>query len=112
MHGQLTATVWGTDNDLAEYAPLIQLLEDKAGRLIINNVPTGVEVTAAMVHGGPFPATTYSGATSVGTGSVYRFTRPVCYQGFPQFLLPGALKNENPFKIWRLVNGIPSTENI
>jgi len=112
LHGQLTATVWGTDNDLAEYATLIQLLEEKAGRLIINNVPTGVEVTAAMVHGGPFPATTYSGATSVGTGSIYRFTRPVCYQGFPQFLLPGALKNENPLKIWRLVNGSPSTENI
>src|SRR5688572_3896932 len=91
LHGQLTATVWGTDNDLKSNIDLIRLLELKAGRLIINGVPTGVEVTAAMNHGGPYPATTDSKFTSVGTQSIYRFTRPVCYQNFPTFLLPDEL---------------------
>ncbi len=101
LHGQLTATIWGTEEDLKEYADLITILEDKAGRLLINGVPTGVEVTAAMVHGGPYPATTDSRTTSVGTDAIYRFTRPVCYQNFPQFLLPDALKDENPLGIVR-----------
>ena len=105
LHGQLTATIWGTDEDLQEYADLITILEDKAGRLLINGVPTGVEVTAAMVHGGPYPATTDSRSTSVGTDAIYRFTRPVCYQNFPQFLLPDALKNDNPLGIVRMKNG-------
>lgn len=91
LQGQLTATVWGTDNDLKSNIDLIRLLELKAGRLIINGVPTGVEVTAAMNHGGPYPATTDSKFTSVGTQSIYRFTRPVCYQNFPGFLLPDEL---------------------
>jgi len=105
LHGQLTATVWGTDEDLHDYAELITILEDKAGRLLINGVPTGVEVTAAMVHGGPYPATTDSRSTSVGTDAIYRFTRPVCYQNFPQFLLPDALKDGNPLGIVRMQNG-------
>jgi NADP-dependent aldehyde dehydrogenase len=92
LPGQLTATVWGTDNDLKNNIPLIELLELKAGRLIINGVPTGVEVSAAMNHGGPYPATTDSKFTSVGTESIYRFTRPVCYQNFPEFLLPEELR--------------------
>ncbi|HUQ67757.1 MAG TPA: aldehyde dehydrogenase (NADP(+)) [Flavitalea sp.] len=91
LPGQLTATVWGTENDLKSNKDLIRLLELKAGRLIINNVPTGVEVTRAMMHGGPYPATTDSKFTSVGTESIYRFTRPVCYQNFPSFLLPDEL---------------------
>jgi NADP-dependent aldehyde dehydrogenase len=91
LQGQLTATVWGTDNDLKSNIELIRLLELKAGRLIINGVPTGVEVTAAMNHGGPYPATTDSKFTSVGTQAIYRFTRPVCYQNFPEFLLPDEL---------------------
>ncbi|HWB28321.1 MAG TPA: aldehyde dehydrogenase (NADP(+)) [Chitinophagaceae bacterium] len=105
MHGQLTATVWGTEQDLQEYAGLVAILEDKAGRLLVNGVPTGVEVTAAMVHGGPYPATTDSRTTSVGTDAIYRFTRPVCYQNFPQFLLPEALKDDNPLGIVRMING-------
>lgn len=91
LQGQLTASVWGTDNDLKNNIELIRMLELKAGRLIINGVPTGVEVTTAMNHGGPYPATTDSKFTSVGTQSIYRFTRPVCYQNFPAFLLPDEL---------------------
>lgn len=91
LPGQLTATVWGTEHDLKSNIELIRLLELKAGRLIINGVPTGVEVAPAMNHGGPYPATTDSKFTSVGTESIYRFTRPICYQNFPDFLLPEQL---------------------
>lgn len=105
LHGHLTATLWGTDDDLQEYQELVHILERKVGRLIVNGFPTGVEVCHSMVHGGPFPATTDSRSTSVGTLSIYRFTRPVCYQNFPNSRLPDELKNENPLGIWRLVNG-------
>jgi len=105
LHGQLTATVWGNDEDLREFADLLSILEGKAGRLLINGVPTGVEVSAAMIHGGPYPATTDARTTSVGTDAIYRFTRPVCFQNFPQFLLPDALKDENPLNIVRMRNG-------
>lgn len=105
MHGHLTATVHGTEEDLTEYHELLQILEQKVGRVLINGFPTGVEVSHAMVHGGPFPATTDSRTTSVGTTAIYRFTRPVCYQDFPQALLPEELKDENPLNIWRLING-------
>jgi NADP-dependent aldehyde dehydrogenase len=74
--------------------------------LILNNVPTGVEVTQAMNHGGPFPATTDSRFTSVGTSAILRFVRPLSYQNFPDDLLPDALKDNNPLGIWRKVNGI------
>ena len=110
--GQLTITVWGTNNDLESYKKLLNALELKAGRLIINGVPTGVEVTHAMVHGGPYPATTDSRTTSVGTNAIYRFTRAVCYQNYPNNLLPDALRNENPLKIMRKVNGAFSNESI
>lgn len=92
LPGQLTATVWGTDKELKDNIELIRILELKAGRLIINGVPTGVEVSPAMNHGGPYPATTDSKFTSVGTQSIYRFTRPICYQNFPEFLLPDELR--------------------
>jgi len=105
LPGQLTISVWGTDDDLANYRDLVEILELKAGRIICNSVPTGVEVTHAMVHGGPYPATTDSRTTSVGTNAIYRFTRAVCYQGFPHSVLPNALQNENPLNIWRKVNG-------
>jgi 2,5-dioxopentanoate dehydrogenase len=105
LGGHLTATVWGTDSDLREFSDLIAILERKAGRLIINGFPTGVEVCHSMVHGGPFPATTDSRTTSVGTRAITRFTRPVCYQGFPDTLLPDELKNGNPLGIWRIVDG-------
>ncbi len=110
--GQLTITVWGTNNDLENHKKLLNALELKAGRLIINGVPTGVEVTHAMVHGGPYPATTDSRTTSVGTNAIYRFTRAVCYQNYPDNLLPDALKNENPLKIMRKINGAFSNEAI
>ena len=105
LEGHLTATLFGTEEDLKENADLLSILERKVGRLIINNFPTGVEVCHSMVHGGPFPATTDARMTSVGTGAITRFTRPICYQNFPPFLLPPSLQDENPLNIWRLVNG-------
>ncbi len=105
LTGQLTVSVWATEKDLEEFDGLINILELKAGRIIYNTVPTGVEVTHAMVHGGPYPATTDSKTTSVGTNAIYRFTRPVCYQGSPQKFLPDEIKDKNPLSIWRMVNG-------
>jgi len=105
LEGQLTAALHGSERDLAAFADLVAILERKAGRLIVNAFPTGVEVCHAMVHGGPYPATSDSRATSVGTYSIYRFARPVCYQDFPQTTLPDELKNENPLSIWRLIDG-------
>ena len=102
LEGQLTATLHGTDADLADFADLAGILECKAGRLVVNGYPTGVEVCHAMVHGGPYPATSDSRHTSVGTQAIYRFARPVCYQDFPQAALPDELKDENPLGIWRL----------
>src|SRR5580658_5305145 len=105
LEGQLTATLHGSERDLAEFVDLIAILERKAGRLIVNGFPTGVEVCHAMVHGGPYPATSDSRATSVGTYSIYRFVRPVCYQDFPQAALPEELKDANPLGIMRLIDG-------
>ncbi len=105
LEGQLTATVHGTPEDLTQAQPLLRLLERKAGRLIVNGFPTGVEVCPAMHHGGPYPSTTDVRFTSVGTAALYRFVRPICYQDFPGALLPDALKDENPLRIWRRVNG-------
>jgi NADP-dependent aldehyde dehydrogenase len=105
LKGHLTATIIGTQQDLEDYRELIDILTTKVGRLLINGYPTGVEVGYAMVHGGPYPATTDSRSTSVGTAAIKRFARPVCYQDFPDTLLPEALQNNNPYKIWRLVNG-------
>ena len=106
LEGQLTASVHGTEEDLAEYADLIEILETKAGRLIFNGFSTGVEVCSSMVHGGPYPATSDGRSTAVGTRSIERFARLVCYQNFPDAALPDELKDGNPLKIWRMVNGI------
>jgi NADP-dependent aldehyde dehydrogenase len=105
LEGQLTCTIHGTSADLDEYASLVSILEQKAGRLIVNGFPTGVEVCASMQHGGPYPATTDSRSTSVGTAAINRFARPVAYQGFPSSLLPLELQDANPRSIWRLVDG-------
>ncbi|HVO72386.1 MAG TPA: aldehyde dehydrogenase (NADP(+)) [Ignavibacteriaceae bacterium] len=105
LSGHLTATIHASHEDLIDYKDLIEVLEGKAGRLIINGYPTGVEVCHSMMHGGPFPATTDSRSTSVGTLAINRFVRPVCFQNFSDELLPHELKNGNPLKIWRLVNG-------
>ena len=106
LEGQLTATLHADGTDLADYADLVAILETKAGRLVLNGYPTGVEVCHAMVHGGPYPATSDSRHTSVGTQAIYRFARPVCYQDFPQAALPDELKDENPLGILRMVNGV------
>lgn len=105
LEGQLTATIHGTEEDLKEYAELVDILREKAGRIVINGFPTGVAVNHAMVHGGPWPATTPAAGTSVGSTAIYRFCRPVCYQDFPAYLLPPELQDENPLGIWRLFNG-------
>lgn len=104
ISGQLTATIMGTDKDLAEHRDIISLQTSLAGRVIINEVPTGVEVNSSMVHGGPFPATSDARFTSVGTSAIQRWVRPVCFQGFPDALLPEELQNANPRGIWRTVN--------
>lgn len=104
LEGQLTVTVYGTEQDLKDHMRLISILREKAGRIVFNGVPTGVEVGHAMQHGGPYPATTDSRFTSVGTAAIFRFVRPVCYQDFPQQHLPDELKDANPRGIWRLVD--------
>jgi NADP-dependent aldehyde dehydrogenase len=105
LEGQLTATIHATAEDLANAADLLAILERKAGRLIINGFPTGVEVSPAMNHGGPYPATTDERFTSVGTAAIQRFARPVCYQAFPGGVLPPELVDGNPRGLMRLVNG-------
>ena len=105
LSGSLTATVHGTPEDLQRYRKLISVLETKAGRLIFNGYPTGVEVSHAIHHGGPYPATTDSKFTSVGTAAILRFLRPVCYQSFPDEALPAELQDANPRGIWRMVDG-------
>jgi 2,5-dioxopentanoate dehydrogenase len=105
LEGQLTATVQGTPADLQQAAKLLRILERKAGRLIINGFPTGVEVCPAMNHGGPYPATTDVRFTSVGTAALQRFVRPICYQDFPASQLPDALKDGNPLGVHRTLNG-------
>jgi NADP-dependent aldehyde dehydrogenase len=105
LEGQLTATVHGTEEDLKAHADLLAILRTKAGRLLFNGFPTGVEVCHAMVHGGPYPATADGRSTSVGTRAIERFARPVCYQNFPDTALPDELKEGNPLGLWRLVDG-------
>jgi NADP-dependent aldehyde dehydrogenase len=105
LEGHLTATIHGTEQDLRDYTDLIAILENKVGRLVFNGFPTGVEVTHAMVHGGPYPATSDGRSTSVGSQAIFRFARPVCYQGFPDSVLPEELKDANPLGIWRMLDG-------
>jgi 2,5-dioxopentanoate dehydrogenase len=105
LEGHLTATIHGTEQDLEEFAELIAILETKVGRLVFNGFPTGVEVTHAMVHGGPYPSTSDGRSTSVGSQAIFRFTRLVCYQGFPDSALPDELKDANPLGIWRMIDG-------
>jgi NADP-dependent aldehyde dehydrogenase len=112
LDGHLTATIQGNINDLAEYKDLVDILERKAGRLIFNGFPTGVEVSHAMVHGGPYPATSDARSTSVGTMAIFRFARPVCFQGFPNEALPAELQGHNPLGIWRIVDGEQTRESI
>jgi NADP-dependent aldehyde dehydrogenase len=105
LDGHLTATILGDEDDLVAHRQLVEVLEQKAGRLIVNGFPTGVEVTHAMVHGGPYPSTSDPRFTSVGSQAIYRFAKPVCFQGFPQTLLPAELQDGNPMGICRLWDG-------
>src|SRR5580693_795236 len=112
LEGHLTATIHGTDRDLEEFRDLVAILTRKVGRLVFNGFPTGVEVCHAMVHGGPYPATSDGRSTSVGSQAIFRFCRPVCYQAFPQAALPDALKDANPLHIWRMIDGEMTREPI
>ena len=112
LQGQLTASVHGTHEELLGSRDLVEILERKAGRLLINSFPTGVEVCASMHHGGPYPATTDSRSTSVGHYAMKRFLRPVCYQNFPQDLLPEAVRDLNELNLWRLVDGNMSRDDL
>ena len=105
LEGQLTASVFGSPEDLRTHAALLEILERKVGRIIFNGVPTGVEVGHAMQHGGPYPATTDARSTSVGSAAIARFARPVCFQDFPADALPPALRDRNALGIWRRING-------
>ncbi len=104
MEGQLTATLMATTDDLKKHKALLDEVQEICGRLILNNVPTGVEVVLAMHHGGPFPASTDSRFTSVGADGIKRFARPMSYQNWEDEFLPNELKNGNPLGIWRTVN--------
>lgn len=112
LEGQLTATIFGKENELSAYAEVIDILTEKVGRIIFNNVPTGVEVSYAMVHGGPYPATTDARTTSVGGEAIKRFLRPVCFQDFPDEVLPDGLKDKNPDHILRKVDGKYNSESL
>ncbi len=105
LEGHLTATVHGTEGDLRQAAELINELRTKVGRLLFAGYPTGVEVGHAMMHGGPYPASSDARSTSVGTRAMLRFVRPVCYQDAPDWLLPQELRRANPLGIVRLLNG-------
>lgn len=106
IQGSLTGTIWAgaADGNLAKRIEMI--LEQRVGRIIFNGVPTGVEVSPAMVHGGPYPATSAPHTTAVGPEAIRRWARPVCYQNVPEAFLPPELRNTNPLKIRRLVNGV------
>jgi NADP-dependent aldehyde dehydrogenase len=106
LEGQLTATIHGTEDDLSEAADLFEILAERAGRVVVNGYPTGVEVCHAMQHGGPAPATSDSRFTSVGSAALERFIRPVCLQDMPDRLLPPALQDANPLGIERVIEGV------
>lgn len=106
LQGQLTATLMGNPDELEQAGDLLEILSQKAGRVIVNGVPTGVEVCHAMHHGGPFPATSNGMFTSVGMDAIHRFVRPISFQNLPDSLLPSELKQANPLQIWRTVNGV------
>ena len=112
LQGQLTATLHATQEDLRRFDQLPALLEPKAGRLVYDALPTGVEVCHAMHHGGPYPATSDTRSTSVGTAAITRFARPICYQGWPQDRLPPELRDANVRGIWRMVDGELSKDDV
>lgn len=104
IEGQLTTSLIATEEEAARETGLVNALQHLCGRFVMNGVPTGVEVCLAMQHGGPYPATTDSRFTAVGADGIKRFARPLCYQNWPDALLPDELKNDNPLGLWRTVN--------
>lgn len=112
MEGQLTASIHGTEDELAANTRLINLLKRKVGRLIFNGYPTGVEVGHAIVHGGPYPASSDSRTTAVGSASIARFARPMCFQNFPQSVLAPELRDSNERGIWRMINGAQTRNDV
>ena len=112
LEGQLTGTVLAENEELKNYEMIINELQNRVGRIIFNGVPTGVEVCAAMVHGGPYPASTDSRFTAVGINSIKRWVRPFSFQSWPNELLPDELKNENPLKISRIIDGKSTVESL
>jgi len=112
LEGQLTGTIISDNNELIRYPNIITALQNRVGRIIFNGVPTGVEVCPSMQHGGPYPASTDSRFTSVGTQSIKRWVRPFGFQDWPDSLLPNELKNANPLGISRSVNNKQTTASI
>ena len=112
LHGQLTGTIWMDDTDTDFAHTVMEALSERVGRLLFNGFPTGVEVTNSMVHGGPYPASTNSRTTSVGSMAIYRFLRPVSYQQTPQALLPTVLQDQNPHGFTRMINGVLTTDTV
>jgi alpha-ketoglutaric semialdehyde dehydrogenase len=112
LDAHLTATVLGSEEDLAAHRDLIAVLERKVGRLIFNGFPTGVEVSPAMVHGGPYPSTSDARYTSVGSNAIYRFVRPVCFQNFPDAQLPNELQAANPLRLLRTVDAVATRDSL
>jgi len=112
LEGQLTASILGDRDEIGRETELLDILKDKVGRLLFNGVPTGVEVCPSMHHGGPYPATTDARFTSVGTDAVLRWLKPISFQNAPQELLPPALRDENPQKLLRMVNGEYTRKNV
>jgi 2,5-dioxopentanoate dehydrogenase len=112
LEGQLTATLMATETDILYHEELVEAVKNICGRFILNSVPTGVEVCLSMQHGGPFPATTDSRFTSVGSDGIKRFARPIAFQNWANELLPEELKNENPLELWRTVNNQLTKEKI
>jgi alpha-ketoglutaric semialdehyde dehydrogenase len=112
LRGQLTGTIHTAAGEMAKYDGLVDLLNQRVGRLLVNGFPTGVEVCHAMVHGGPFPASSDVRFTSVGTAAVYRFLRPICLQNYPGDMFPEPLQDSNPLGLWRLINGKLSKDTL
>ena len=112
LEGQLTGTLIAEGNEAQNYKGVVEAIANRVGRIIFNGVPTGVEVVPAMLHGGPYPASTDSRFTAVGIHSIKRWVRPFSYQDWPNDMLPEALKNDNPLSISRLVNGKQTTTKI
>ena len=112
LEGNLTSTIHAEADELDDISGLLHQLREKAGRVIWNGFPTGVAVVQAMQHGGPYPATTAPGTTSVGMNAIYRFMRPIAFQNVPDALLPDPLKDGNPLGIMRLVDSVYTDEAV